>query len=261
MPRPQGRSVPTRSWAGAGRPRGAAQVTTSGTTLELPDLRGDIMATATTSATATGPASTYVYTEFGAPETGTPGSYGWLGAEQVSAKALGGALLMGARSYNSITGRFSQVDPVAGGSANAYDYAQQNPISNTDLTGTRITQHCVGVTRFFQVCAASYDHFSTLLYISSLEYLSDWYQTVSDFYGSMSWGWAEALSYYYQARSIKTAAQAWSAKIKLVPCGGEENPRSGLYMVTAEARAGWWWWGWHYTGWHAVRATAVICHE
>jgi RHS repeat-associated protein len=114
----------------------AAEVTASGVTLELPGLHGDIIATATTSSTATGPASTYAYTEFGTPETGTPGSYGWLGASQISGNALGGQLLMGARAYNTNSGRFSQADPIPGGSANAYDYTFQNPVTNYDLAGT-----------------------------------------------------------------------------------------------------------------------------
>ena len=111
----------------------AAEVTASGTTLELPDLHGDIMATAST--TATGPTNTYIYTEFGTPETGTPGTYGWLGAGETSCDALGGQLLMGARAYSSETGRFSQTDPAPGGSANAYDYALQNPFTNSDPNG------------------------------------------------------------------------------------------------------------------------------
>lgn len=77
----------------------AAQVTASGTTLELPDLHGDIMATATTASTSTGPTSTSTYTEFGAAEIGTPGTYGWLGGYQISGAAFGGNLLMGARTY------------------------------------------------------------------------------------------------------------------------------------------------------------------
>ncbi len=113
----------------------AAEVTASGVTLELPDLHGDIMATATTSTTAVGPAATYVYTEFGTPEVGTPGTYEWLGADQISSNALGGQLLMGARAYNTNAGRFSQIDPVPGGSANAYDYAAQNPETHSDVSG------------------------------------------------------------------------------------------------------------------------------
>jgi RHS repeat-associated protein len=113
----------------------AAQVTGTGTTLELSDLHGDIMATATTGPTATGPTATYVYNEFGTSETGPPGPYGWLGGDQISSNALGGQLLMGARAYETATGRFSQPDPVPGGSANAYDYARQNPIEQFDLSG------------------------------------------------------------------------------------------------------------------------------
>jgi RHS repeat-associated protein len=113
-----------------------AEVTLSGVTLEFPDLHGDILATATTSTTATGPTNTYLYSEFGAPEnSAAPGTYGWLGGDQISSNALGGQQLMGARAYNASTGRFSQVDPVPGGSANSYDYSAQNPITNMDLTG------------------------------------------------------------------------------------------------------------------------------
>lgn len=123
----------------------AAEVTASGVTLELPDLHGDILATATTSTTATGPTGTYTYTEFGTPETGTPGTYGWLGANQISGSALGGQFLMGARAYNANTGRFQQTDPVFGGSANAYDYALQNPVTNSDLTGNFVSSYCQAV--------------------------------------------------------------------------------------------------------------------
>jgi len=42
---------------------------------------------------------------------------------------------MGARVYLPAVGRFLQVDPVDGGSANAYDYALQNPVNMQDLTG------------------------------------------------------------------------------------------------------------------------------
>jgi RHS repeat-associated protein len=43
--------------------------------------------------------------------------------------------LMGARVYIPALGRFAQLDPVVGGSANGYDYANQDPIGNTDPSG------------------------------------------------------------------------------------------------------------------------------
>jgi hypothetical protein len=43
---------------------------------------------------------------------------------------------MGARSYVRAIGRFLCRDPVEGGSASAYDYANQDPVNNLDLEGT-----------------------------------------------------------------------------------------------------------------------------
>lgn len=42
---------------------------------------------------------------------------------------------MGARLYNPSTGRFLSSDPVYGGSANAYEYANADPVNQQDLDG------------------------------------------------------------------------------------------------------------------------------
>jgi hypothetical protein len=44
---------------------------------------------------------------------------------------------MGARVHVPQLGGFLEVDPVLGGSANDYDYANADPINNFDLDGTR----------------------------------------------------------------------------------------------------------------------------
>lgn len=130
---------------------GDVAITTSPTgdrELQLVDLHGDIVATlpiadGADTATWTGLAFTS-FDEFGVaqPMSGSgatnapPARYGWLGAAQRSAEALGGVILMGARLYSPSTGRFLSVDPVAGGSASAYDYCNADPVNCTDLDGT-----------------------------------------------------------------------------------------------------------------------------
>ena len=89
----------------------AAKVTSSGVTLELAELHGNVMATATAGSSSSGPASTYLYNEFGVPEGGAADNYGWLGAARISDDALGGQLLMGVRSYDPSTGRFRRRTP------------------------------------------------------------------------------------------------------------------------------------------------------
>ncbi|OEJ22255.1 sugar-binding protein [Streptomyces subrutilus] len=61
--------------------------------------------------------------------------YNWLGSAQRSSEALGGLMLMGARVYNPASGRFLQVDPVPGGSRNAYEYVGADPANAFDLDG------------------------------------------------------------------------------------------------------------------------------
>lgn len=42
---------------------------------------------------------------------------------------------MGKRLYNPATGRFLSVDPVYGGSSNAYEYTSADPVNKLDLSG------------------------------------------------------------------------------------------------------------------------------
>ena len=48
-----------------------------------------------------------------------------------------GTVLMGMRLYAPTIGRFLQVDPEPGGSANAYDYVSQDPVDVFDLQGQK----------------------------------------------------------------------------------------------------------------------------
>ncbi len=117
----------------------AAIQESSGTTmLQLPDLHGDIVATATLNPNATGFAATYEYDEFGGPKQSSGPRFGWLGAMGRRAELPSGVVQMGVRSYVPAIGRFLSTDPQFGGSANAYEYAMQDPINNLDLDGERV---------------------------------------------------------------------------------------------------------------------------
>jgi RHS repeat-associated protein len=104
--------------------------------LQLPNLHGDIIATAYDSETQTTLASSIAEpSEYGIPATEKPPKYSWLGAHELPTELSSGATVMGARSYIPQLGRFLQPDPQPGGSANAYAYTHDNPLNETDLSG------------------------------------------------------------------------------------------------------------------------------
>ncbi|WP_430727754.1 RHS repeat-associated core domain-containing protein [Streptomyces virginiae] len=74
--------------------------------------------------------------EYGQRRAESPSArYGWVGADQRSAETQSGLVLMGARLYDPVTGRFTSVDPVEGGNANAYDYCSGDPVGCKDVSG------------------------------------------------------------------------------------------------------------------------------
>lgn len=119
------------------------QTTTTGSTTSLliSNPNGDTVMTATvpSSGNATINTGFTEFDEFGkllSPSSLRPtgaATYGWLGTAERAALSTG-LILMGARLYNNVTGRFLSLDPVDGGNENGYVYPS-DPVNKADATG------------------------------------------------------------------------------------------------------------------------------
>jgi RHS repeat-associated protein len=127
----------TRDITGIGGGLAAIEDSSEGTSLQLCNLHGDTVATASANPTVEKLTATFEFDEFGNPKSGKAGRFGWLGGKSRRTELPSGVIQMGVRSYVPALGRFLTPDPVPGGSANAYDYADQDPVNNFDLTGEK----------------------------------------------------------------------------------------------------------------------------
>ncbi|MEW2386366.1 PA14 domain-containing protein [Micromonospora sp. NPDC047707] len=128
-----------------------------------PNLHGDVFLTADSNGRKTG--ELQVYDPFGGQLDSSTGDIrrqpvlptggldnGWLGQHQRPVENLSGlqALEMGSRVYLPALGRFLEADPVEGGSSNDYEYADGDPINNSDLDGNASSKSkgyaCIGKT-------------------------------------------------------------------------------------------------------------------
>ncbi|MEO3808091.1 RHS repeat-associated core domain-containing protein [Sphaerisporangium sp. B11E5] len=120
----------------------AAVQSPTDTKLQIADMGGDIVATVANDPAATGVDSYAEFAEYGSPAAGGGATqrYGWQGEQARPSDGIGGLVLMGARVYNPAVGRFLQVDPIRGGSANNYEYSAQDPVNNGDAAGMSVAK-------------------------------------------------------------------------------------------------------------------------
>lgn len=125
----------TRNISGLEGTLAAIQTNGEAPVLQIEDLHGSVVGTASLSETATAPLSKGDSTEYGVPRTSSPPKYSWMGGFALPTEFPSGIVAMGARSYAPVIGRFLQPDPIEGGSANAYSYTYGDPVNTADPSG------------------------------------------------------------------------------------------------------------------------------
>lgn len=119
---------------------------TASCTLNLTDMRGNIVATASITSGAASVSGYSEQTEFGAPRSVATQNvvapvYGWLGVYQKAESNLSGLVIMGVRVYNPTTGMFTASDPILGGNSGPYLYPVDS-INGFDLSGMCFLDLC-----------------------------------------------------------------------------------------------------------------------
>lgn len=171
---------------------------------KLRNLHGDFVATI--QGAATGISAVHETDEFGMARTGSvsAGRYGWLGAAFRDGGNPAGLVLMGVRLFNPATGRFLTADRVYAGSANAYEYANQDLVNESDTSGLAVCR-CYIPGWAWTGYRASYIRWSRVLYTSP------WYESqlnwlgraLMDVIGDEAWLDFHRMQMQYRTRDVE----------------------------------------------------------
>ena len=126
----------SRNIGGIGGGVFAIQASSTETLLQLTNLHGDVVASATLSPSATEPVATFEHDEFGVPKLGRDPAVRLARFPRAPDGICERYSSDGGAELRAYAGPLPLAGPGFGGSANSYDYAGQDPVNALDLTGT-----------------------------------------------------------------------------------------------------------------------------
>jgi RHS repeat-associated protein len=215
----------------------ASQPSSGAITFDLANLHGDVAATADASGVIM---TTADYQEDGIPRSAATTRYGWLGAVLRRGDSTSGAILMGARVYVPSIGRFLQVDPIAGGQANSYDYAFQDPVNSFDPSGeaeARLIILWVGVNRLNANYAVEWSFdFGHLAFVVHVRVVVDnWRYREHPENQTFFWTHSEWAIYTFKPGNMARGWVSATLNIVAVTTEGIENCRAAVFLEPYEA--------------------------